>query len=98
MRNRDRKGLDDEAIARLERAGAEGEVPLLRWGVPLAQALLDRAGRPKGSRGLETQPRPGGARAFGQLGLDRLDRRRADRISQRLESQITGWFSARSAE
>jgi hypothetical protein len=47
-RTREFKRLDDKSIERLERAGAEGDVPVLRWGVPLAQSLLDRAGRGTG--------------------------------------------------
>jgi hypothetical protein len=31
-----------DGVARLRAAAAAGEVPLLRWGVPLALELLDR--------------------------------------------------------
>ena len=40
--------LGGAAVARLERAADEGDVPVLRWGIPLARALLKRAGSRKG--------------------------------------------------
>lgn len=54
VRHRSTRNLEPEAVDRLERAADEGDVPVLRWGVPLLNTLLDRTRPRKGLGGWRT--------------------------------------------